>query len=209
LNTHTNDTAELRKRLRGIRREIAPEELHLASQAVNARIMDLRCFHRARHIAGYVGSKGEIDPMPLLHLAYLMGKHCYLPVLHPVVPGRLWFVPWTPGTPMRLNRFAIPEPVFDVRECRKPQWIDLILMPMLGFDIDCHRLGMGGGFYDRTFAFMRHRRRTSRPYLVGIAHDVQRCERIPHAPWDIDPSMIVTPSRTYRCKSGERSRPLI
>ncbi len=203
MNTHATDTAELRKRLRGIRRDIPPEELHRASQAANARIMDLQGFRRARHIAGYVGSKGEIDPMPLMHLAHLMGKQCYLPVLHPVLPGRLWFVPWTPEIPMTLNRFDIPEPVFDVRQCRKPQWLDLILMPLLGFDTDCHRLGMGGGFYDRTLAFTRHRRRTTHPYLIGIAHDAQRCERIPDAPWDVRPSMIVTPSRSYRCHNKQ------
>lgn len=199
LNTRPEDIAELRRRLRRLRRALDPEELRRASRAVNARIMNLPSFRRARRIAAYVGTRSEIDPMPLLHRAHLMGKRCYLPVLHPVLPGRLWFVPWRPDTPMRPNRFEIPEPIFTVRERCKPQWLDLIVMPLLGFDDRCHRLGMGGGFYDRTLAFARYRRRWERPCMIGVAHEVQRCERIPAAPWDIRPSMIVTPSGIHEC----------
>lgn len=194
------DLDDLRRQLRQWRISLAPETLRQASLAITARIIRLPAFQRARHVAGYVGSKGEIDPMPLLHLAHLMGKSCYLPVLHPFLPGRLWFMRWTPGMPMVRNRFGIPEPPCDITLRRGAQWMDLIFMPLLGFDRHCHRLGMGGGFYDRTLAFTRGRRRSRRPLLIGLAHDAQRCDDLPVAPWDISPHMIVTPTA---CFAGE------
>ncbi|BAN70180.1 5-formyltetrahydrofolate cyclo-ligase [endosymbiont of unidentified scaly snail isolate Monju] len=170
-----------------------------ASLAVNSRVSRLAAFRRARHVAAYVGSKGEIDPMPLLYMAHLMGKACYLPVLHPFLPSRLWFMRWTPDMPMVANRFGIPEPPCDIALRRGAQWMDLILMPLLGFDRHCHRLGMGGGFYDRTLAFTRGRRLLRRPLLIGLAHDAQRCEDLPVAPWDVSPHMIVTPTACVAC----------
>ena len=193
---------ELRGLLRRRRLNLSPREQQLASLAITERIARLPEFRRARHIAAYVGNKGEIDPMPLLHLAHAMNKHCYLPVLHPFLGGRLWFVPWTPGTPMQLNRFDIPEPLFEPRAIRKPRWLDLVVTPLLGFDEHCHRLGMGGGFYDRTFAHKRRLPAVAKPCLLGVAHDVQRCESISTAPWDVRLDGIVTPSRCYRCATG-------
>ena len=190
---------ELRRLLRRRRQQLSPEQQQQTSLAISSRISALPEFKRARRIAAYVGSKGEVDPMPLLHLAYALGKHCHLPVLHPFLPGRLWFVPWTPDTPMQFNRFDIPEPLFSRRSICKPQWLDLVVTPLLGFDEQCHRLGMGGGFYDRSFAFKRHAKQLSRPCLIGVAHDVQRCESISVAPWDIKLDRVVTASTHYRC----------
>ena len=190
---------ELRRELRRRRQQVPPEQQQRASIAIAARIATSSEFGRSRRIAAYVGSKGEIDPMPLLHLAYDMGKHCYLPVLHPFLRGRLWFVPWTPYTPMQFNRFGIPEPLFARDRICKPQWLDLVITPLLGFDEHCHRLGMGGGFYDRTFAMKRTAKRHGKPKLFGVAHDIQRCESLHVAPWDISLDNIITPTQRYRC----------
>ena len=165
--------------------------------AVFEQVRRLDRFRRARRIAAYVGSKGELDPMPLLHLAFAQGKQCYLPVLHPFLAGRLWFTAWTPNTPMQRNRFGIPEPVCDAARIIRPQWLDLVITPLLGFDAQCHRLGMGGGYYDRTFAMKRFTKGRHRPWLLGIAHEVQRCERIQTAPWDVRPDAVITPSKMY------------
>lgn len=195
---------KLRRELRLKRQQLSREDQQRASLAIGTRLSALPEFRRARRIAAYVGRKGEIDPMPLLHLAHTMGKHCYLPVLHPFLPGRLWFVPWSPGTPMRLNRFDIPEPVFDRDRICKPRWLDLVITPLLGFDKQCHRLGMGGGFYDRTFAQTRHAKFTSKPCLVGVAHDVQRCETLPVAPWDVALHDVITPTHRYHCHAHNK-----
>lgn len=142
--------------------------------------------------------------MPLLHLAFSTGKRCYLPVLHPFLTGRLWFAPWTPTTPMQLNRFDIPEPVYRPAEICKPQWLDIIITPLLGFDQRCHRLGMGGGFYDRTLARLRNSNATRGTLLLGVAHDIQECEQLAVAPWDISLDDIITPRRHYHCESHNK-----
>ncbi len=192
---------ELRRHLRQWRNTLTPEACRRASLAVCARLVELQVFLRARHIAAYIGSRGEIDPMPLLHLAHAMGKACYLPVLHPFLPGRLWFVRWTPTTLLTINRFGIPEPVCDHAARRRAQWLDLVLMPLLGFDHQCNRLGMGGGYYDRTFAFRRWQRKRLRPVLIGLAHDEQRCSALSTAPWDVRADMVVTPTHRFDCRT--------
>lgn len=194
-STSPPDTRELRRDLRRLRAAIPESTLRAASAAVGARIAALPAFRRARRIAAYVGSKGEIDPMPLLYLAWLSGKRCFLPVLHPFLPGRLWFLPWRPGMNMMVNRFGIPEPPCDARLRCRPQWLDLVLMPLLGFDDQCHRLGMGGGFYDRTFAFLRQRRHWQRPHLVGVAYEFQAVPELPAEPWDVPLHAVVTERR--------------
>jgi 5-formyltetrahydrofolate cyclo-ligase len=192
------DNNHLRRSLRATRRQISSTELQRASTRVCQTLLAQREFLTARRIAGYVGNQGEIDPMPLLYLAHMMGKQCYLPILHPFLEGRLWFARWTPQTRMDLNRFNIPEPVFHHRQSCKPQFLDLILVPMLGFDAQCHRLGMGGGFYDRTLSFRLHRSRWTGPELFGLAHEAQRCDVLQVAPWDVRMDAVFTGQRIYR-----------
>ncbi len=98
---------------------------------------------------------------------------------------------------MRPNRFGIPEPIARGRRLTLPWNLDLLLMPLVGFDTDCHRLGMGGGFYDRTLAYLRLRRSWRRPRLLGLAHDCQRIERIEPRPWDIPLESVITECRVY------------
>ena len=159
------------------------------------RLIHHPLFARSQRIAAYVGSKGEIDPMPLLHIAHAMGKQCFLPILHPFRKGRLWFAPWKPDSPMLLNSFNIPEPAFTPSQCCKPQFLELVLTPLLGFDAHCHRLGMGGGYYDRTFSFRRFRRRWHGPQLIGLAHSFQQTSKLPVNNWDVQLDGVVTPSR--------------
>ena len=192
------DNTLLRRSLRATRRQISNTELQLANTRVCQTLLSQREFVTARRIAGYVGSKGEIDPMPLLHLAHLMGKQCYLPILHPFLEGRLWFARWTPQSQMRFNRFNIPEPAFRYRDCSKPQFLDLLLVPMLGFDAQCHRLGMGGGFYDRSLSFRLRRSSWTGPYLFGLAHEAQRCDALHVAPWDVNMDAVFTEQAIYR-----------
>jgi len=188
---------ELRRKLRNARRRIPAPELHYASNLVCERIIDMPEFRKASRIAAYVGSQGEIDPMPLLRLAHELGKLCYLPVLHPFMRGRLWFAPWSPHSRMFLNPFGIPEPLFQPAQICKPQFFDVVLTPLLGFDRHCHRLGMGGGYYDRTFAFRNTRQQWKGPSLIGLAHAFQLTDRISTQPWDVQLDSVVTPDHLF------------
>ncbi len=149
-------------------------------------------FLRSRHIAFYLPNDGEIDPRPLLAAALACGKHCYLPVLKPGSENRLWFVRYDLDTPLYKNRFGIPEPRADYRRAIDATQLDLVLMPLVGFDAAGGRMGMGGGFYDRTFAY-KNKSPSSKTYLLGLAHSCQRVEQLDVAPWDIPLAAIATP----------------
>lgn len=189
--------AELRRHLRLKRQSLTFEQQAQASENLALNLLKLPDLHRARHIGIYLANDGEIDPSLYIDLARKKGIHFYLPILHPIYPGKLVFSPYYDGVQLTANRFGIPEPPFP-RSRRKPAWaLDAVLFPLVGFDETGGRLGMGGGFYDRTFAFSRIRPCMA-PKLVGLAHDFQRVEQLPIEPWDVPLHGVVTDKRCYR-----------
>ena len=132
-----------------------------------------RLFRSARHIACYLPSDAELDPTPIMAKAWAMDKTVYLPVLSVHHHNHLHFLPYAPGDALQPNRFGIPEPVRRGRGMIKLSRLDLVLTPLVGFDAQGNRLGMGGGFYDRSFAFLRRRHAWRKPRLLGLAFDVQ------------------------------------
>lgn len=161
-------------------------------------IRALRQYRRSNRIAAYIGSKGELDPMPLLSEAAQKGKACFLPVLHPFKTGQLWFCRWQPGEALIPNRFGIPEPIPHPKRLIAASHLDLVIVPLLGFDSAGHRIGMGGGYYDRTFAFTRRFKRIRLPYLVGFAHEVQRVQDIVPNSWDVRLNAVASSQRLIR-----------
>ncbi|WP_458525179.1 5-formyltetrahydrofolate cyclo-ligase [Onishia taeanensis] len=191
---------ELRRTLRRRRRALTPRQQRQAAKALCHRLRGLPELRRARRVALYLPNDGEIDPRPLIAWLERRGARVYLPVLAPLAHNRLWFVRYHAGTPMVSNRFGIREP--DTRHGahrarRLPAWaLDLVLMPLVGFDDRAQRLGMGGGFYDRSFAFARQG--GPRPRLIGLAHDCQRVPTLPVASWDVPLDAIASDARVLR-----------
>ena len=192
------DTNALRRALRARRLTVRPAEQRRARSRLVARVLRLAPFRSARRVAVYVGVRGELDASVVAMAARGRRKSYYLPVLDPLRQGVLRFHRWRPGERMRRNRFGIPEPVQRKRRQLPAQRLDLVLMPLVGFDVDCNRLGMGGGFYDRTFAFARSRGSSARPYLLGIAFEFQRVEHLQPQPWDVPLDAVVTEHALYR-----------
>lgn len=188
---------ELRQTLREQRLRLDDDAQAQAAAQLVAHVAALMVFRRAQRLAVYFAHDGEIDPFPILERAWSRGKHCYLPVLSRVRSDRLWFAPWAPDSRFRLNRFGIPEPMVAPHQLIRAQQLDLLLLPLVGFDEQGHRLGMGGGFYDRSLEFLRHRRQWHKPAVLGLAHDFQRCPKLPADAWDIPMSGIVTDRRWY------------
>lgn len=186
----------LRRSLRAGRRRIGPSARRAASAAVAKKLSALPAFQRASRVAGYWPADGEIDPLPALARAFAAGKACYLPVLCPRRDGYLHFAPWWPGAPLRRNRFGIPEPITPHREWLAARMLDLVLVPLVGFDMAGNRLGMGGGYYDRSFDFVRpacwHR-----PRLVGVAFDSQRIDGLPRRAWDVPLDAVLTAGHSH------------
>lgn len=182
----------LRREMRLRRSSLSPQQQRDASLTLDRVLGRHPLFLRSRHIAIYLPNDGEMDLTPLLQRALSMGKKCYLPVLSPLYHNRLWFAPYTAESRLLLNRFGIPEPDCNHRKMRPVWTLDLVLTPLVAFDAQGNRLGMGGGFYDRTLAYLRRRKHWKKPQLIGTAHSFQQVPQLPHQSWDIPLQGVAT-----------------
>lgn len=189
---------QLRRQLRAARRALSAQAQKKAAQQLDRRLATHLIFLRARHIALYWPSDGEIDPRPLMQRAWRLGKSVYLPVLKSWPKQQMVFQRLKAHEPLRPNRFRIPEPPRCMAR-QRPAWtLDVILMPLVGFDAQGGRLGMGGGFYDRCLAFLKRRKQPCRrPVLLGLAHECQRVDALPLAAWDIPLHATLTEASWY------------
>ncbi len=189
--------SEIRMNMRQRRRSLpAPARAHLAHRLCRRLSVSLP-LRRSRRIAVYLPNDGEIDLRPLIRRLWKNGKECYLPVLN---RNRLWFMPYTKETPLYDNRFGIPEPVLPARTRCPSASLDLVLTPLVAFDGHGNRLGMGGGYYDRTFAFLTSRNHWKRPLIIGVAYGFQRLEHIPTHSQDVPLRGIATEDGMERFK---------
>ncbi|MCI0993614.1 5-formyltetrahydrofolate cyclo-ligase [Pseudomonas corrugata] len=176
---------QLRRLLRQARRALTPAQQRQAAQGLYRQLAQHPMFRRARHVALYLPNDGEIDPRLLLRAAQRRGKATYLPVLSPWPRTKMVFQRIRPGEQLHPNRFRILEPRIDVARQRKVWTLDLVLLPLVGFDDVGGRLGMGGGFYDRSLAYLARRKSWRKPTLLGLAHECQKVERLAQASWDV------------------------
>jgi len=191
------DKQHLRRQLRRQRLALDTRQLLHASDAVIRQLNSLPLFRRAQRLGFYMASNGEIDLDPLLQQSLQQGKQCFLPVLHPFHDSRLWFVQWQQEQALHANRYGIVEPVAHHARIIKPYALDMVLVPMLGFDEQGNRLGMGKGYYDRCFSYLRRHRQWHRPRLIGIAHEFQKAEGLQADTWDIPLDLVITERSIY------------
>jgi len=186
----------LRASLRQFRQELSSEKQHVAARSLLDLIGHQDFFRVAQRIAFYQVIDGEIDPKLLLDLALSEGKACFLPVLSRENPEFVSFAPYDADTALVENQWGIAEPSPD--SIVSPTNFDVVFVPLVGFNEQCFRLGMGKGFYDRTFSFKIFNRR-SRPLLVGLAHESQLVkEAFPVESWDVRLDAIATDKKMYR-----------
>ena len=188
---------QLRRMLRNARRTLTPSEQRRAALGLYRQLTQHPLFRRAKHIALYLPTDGEIDPRLLLRAAQRRGKVTYLPVLSAWPRTKMVFQRVEPAEKLRPNRFRILEPRVTVSRQRKVWTLDLVLLPLVGFDEAGGRLGMGGGFYDRSLAYLARRQRWRKPTLLGLAHECQKVERLVQASWDVPLAGTVTDKRWY------------
>ena len=190
--TRHPDRDALRTDLRGRRRALPPAERIAAAERLARRLAALSFMPRSGAVAGYWAMDGEIA-LHAWQVALPPGVDYCLPVLHH--DGRLRFAPWRPGAPLAPNRFGIPEPEVAADTLLPAESLALVVMPLVGFDASGHRLGMGGGWYDRTFAFRRGR--PVAPWLVGAAFSLQQVDAIRPEPWDVPMDGLCTERDTF------------
>lgn len=197
----------LRSLLRQTRRSLSAQEQRQAARALYRQLAQHPLFRRARHLALYLPNDSEIDPRGLLAEAQRRGKTTYLPVLNPWPRTRMVFQRVRPGEALRANRFGIPEPRINSRRQRKVWALDLVLLPLVGFDDTGGRLGMGGGFYDRSLAYRARRKNWHKPTLLGLAHECQKVDRLALASWDVPLQATVTDKAWYGPEDGGTAIP--
>lgn len=185
------DRAALRREMRAARAALPARQVTAAAEALRERVLALPGYAGAATVAGYVAMPGEMDPRPLMRRALDDGKSCFVPLIG---GDRLRFAPWTPDSLMAENRFGILEPVVDTAQLLLPQALALVLVPLVAFDARCNRIGMGGGYYDRSFA---GHVAGGPPLLAGVAHELQKVAEVAAQPWDVRLDCVVTESHTY------------
>lgn len=188
--TTTPTRAQLRATLRARREALSPAARLAAAQAMPAVLEQVPEFLTDRRIAGYWAIGGELPLLALTSGLRARAQEWYLPVL--AEEGRLRFARWHPGDAIEPNRYGIPEPRDGRDVALAADQVDVVLMPLLGFDRRGHRLGFGGGWYDRSFAFLQDRTDVGKPVLVGIGYAMQEVETIPQMPWDVRLDYIAT-----------------
>ena len=187
---------ELRQALAERRQALSPPQRMTAAQGLRRSLEQLPEYHTDARVAGYWAVGGELPLNLAIPPLAERGQQFLLPVIG--ASGELRFTPWQAGDTVEPNRYGIPEPV-SPREWFAPFQLDLVLVPLLAFDRRGRRLGYGGGYYDRSFAFLKDQVRPTEPLLVGIAYDFQELEAIQPEPWDVPLDYVATDRELIDC----------
>ena len=186
------DRVLLRRELRQRRRDLPAAARIAAANALADRLLALRFLPSSGHVAGYWAMDGEIG----LHAFQLRLPptltYC-LPLLH--ADKTLRFAPWRAGAPLVTNRFGIPEPDIDPDDALPASEMAMLVLPLVGFDARGARLGMGGGWYDRSLAFRRET--AAPPWLVGAGFAVQQVDALPLEAWDVRLDAVCSEAATH------------
>ena len=180
--------SELRKSALAARRALSDAERERASEIICDRVVRSHWFSASNTIACYLPGNHEVDSTPIIERAWRANKRVFAPVV--AAHGAMIFRELTPTTDLRRNIFGLWEPA-DGPDIAADK-CDVVIAPVVAFDASGHRIGMGSGYFDRCFAFLRHRRRWLRPKLIGLAFACQRVDKITPNPWDIPVYQAIT-----------------
>ena len=184
----------IRQAMKRARRELTDADRERANARLNKNLSSVRALHRCERIGLYLPFGGEADCLQMLNSEKLRKKRIFLPVL---AKNHLRFAELFSDSEMRPNRFGILEPAHTRATLLQPAELDVVVTPLVAFDERCNRIGMGAGFYDRSFAFRTRRSKWRKPLLIGAAYDFQRLPSIPAEPWDVALDLVVTDKKQY------------
>jgi len=185
----------MRRELRIARQALAPSVRAAAAEAAAGLIARLPQYQAAQRISVYMAVDNELDPTPLVKRALADRKKVYLPGVPSLNDQPLLFLPYEPDTKMSMNRLRIMQPAATGGEIA-PRGLDLVMVPLVAFDMHGDRLGMGGGFFDRSFAFLKDGKIRA-PLLIGMAYECQKVKKIPAEHWDVPLAGVVTEQQFY------------
>ena len=186
------DRPALRTLLRERRRALPASTRIAGAESLAERLLALPFLPTSGFVAGYWAIDGEIG-LHAWQLRLPSTLHYCLPVLHE--DGRLRFAPWKAGGALVTNHHGIPEPDVDANSLLEPAQMAMVVLPLVGFDAGCRRLGMGGGWYDRSFAFRQSE--PAPPWLVGAAFAIQQLDHVETQHWDVTMDAVCCEAATY------------
>ena len=184
--------SSIRDSLRKKRRALTQQQQSIAEQALYQRLVKQAWFQTASDIGFYWPADGEISPLATLNWCLDNSKTCYLPIVtdrHDDITPALVFQPYQASTKLNLNRFKIREPNLKQDSTVQAMHLDVIIVPLVGFNRACFRLGMGGGYYDRVLS--KTDSGNDKPLLIGVGHSCQESQ-FPVQAWDVAMDFIVT-----------------
>jgi 5-formyltetrahydrofolate cyclo-ligase len=185
--------ASIRSAIRIQRQSLSARNNRLHGLSVSRHLASYAVVRKAKHVAAYLSVDGELDTAPLIEHLLREHKRIYLPVLHPFRHGRLLFCHWDGKRALVRNRYGIREPGCTSRTLAPSvRRLDVIIVPLVAFDTALNRIGMGGGYYDRTLGYARSFSRWKRPFLIGVAHRFQQVEKIEASDWDVRLDCVIT-----------------
>jgi 5-formyltetrahydrofolate cyclo-ligase len=179
---------QLRQDLRQTRKNLSKPQQLAAANSVATNINSIPEFQHANNIGAYIVNDGEIDPTQLVTQAWQKNKSIYLPKIK--TNNDMVFSRYEQDCALEKNQYGIPESNSD----DIAEHLDVILVPLVGFDSSGNRLGMGGGYYDRYLA-----NRQQNTYLIGLAHQCQQVAQLEVKSWDIPLDVIVTDTEIINC----------
>jgi 5-formyltetrahydrofolate cyclo-ligase len=179
---------KLRTDAKNARRSMTPSDRSRASTRIANRFLNSRYFLGSKTIGCYVSTRDEVDTSEIIERAWRAKKRIFLPVT--AANGHMFFRETRPETGLARNEFGLWEPVSGERI--DASRLDVVVTPLVAFDDQGNRIGMGGGYFDRTFAFLAERNCWLHPKLIGVAFDCQRVPKIPRNPWDIPVFRVLT-----------------
>lgn len=190
---------EIRKKIIAQRKQLDSFTQQNNSLIICERFLEFMEMIPCDHLASYIAHNGEVDPEEILDLE--ADREHYLPILDPDNPSHLLFQRYHIHDKLSANQFGIPEPVFDEQKLINAEDLDCVLVPLVAFDTEGNRLGMGVGYYDYTFKFLQHVKRPHKPILIGLAYEFQKVENCEAKAWDIPLDFVITEKNLYRWSS--------
>lgn len=193
--------SDLRKKIRAQRSELSLDEVRFATKKISEKIIQHPLFLQAKKIACYIANDNEIELSDIINQSYQLKKEIYLPVMSD--QNNMLFYEINAETKFKKNKFKIDEPIIDNQKPISPEALDLILIPLVAFDVHGNRLGRGAGYYDRALQSLRNQSHQKKTYLVGVAYAFQKIDCVPTESHDVPLDWVITEKNEWHCSIAQ------